>query len=427
MIIVDTALKRRAAAGDPIKVGLIGAGYMGSILARQIATGVTGMDVAGIANRTIDRAIGAIEDAGIGSPSTVETPSEAAELVRRGQPFVTEDPDCLCRTEGVDVIIECTGDVEYASQVALAAIDNGKHVVLMNAELDATIGPILKVHADRAGVVITNVDGDEPGVAMNLFRFVDSIGYQPVMTGNIKGFYDPYRNPETQEGFAQATGQGARMVTSFADGTKLSMEACIVANATGFKVAKRGMHGHRCGHVKEVTEFFDADELRKTGYVDFVLGAEPGTGAFVVGYNDDPVKAEYMRYFKMGDGPLYVFYTPFHLPQLEAPLTAARAVLFADAAVTPLGGPSCDVVTIAKRDLKAGEALDGIGGFTCFGMIENYEASRKSNLLPMGLSDGCRLRRDVARDVPIKNSDVDVPAGRVADKLRAEQDELFLI
>src|SRR5206468_1743926 len=151
----------------------------------------------------------------------------------------------LCRAGGIDAIIEATGDVEFGAQVALEAIAHGKHVILSNAELDATVGPILKVYADRAGVVVTYTDGDEPGVAMNLFRFVKGAGYRPVLAGNLKGMIDYRRNPETQRAFAAENRLNPWMAASFADGTKLCMETTILANATGFHVARRGMLGHR--------------------------------------------------------------------------------------------------------------------------------------------------------------------------------------
>jgi predicted homoserine dehydrogenase-like protein len=282
------------------------------------------------------------------------------------------------------------------------------------------------MYADRAGVVYTYTDGDEPGVAMNLYRFVKTIGYRPVLMGQIKGFLDRYRNPDTQRGFAQKYGQKEKMVASFADGSKLSLEGAIMANATGFKVGKRGMYGPPCSEVKEVLNHFSAETLlRDGGWVDFVLGAQPGTGAFVVGFNDHPVKAEYMKYFKMGDGPLYLFYTPFHLPHLQLPLTVARAVLFQDATLAPMGGPVCDTLAVAKRDLRAGEVLDGMGGFTCYGLIDTYEITQAENLLPIVLSQDCRLKRDISKDTPITYADVDLPAGRLCDKLRAEQSARF--
>jgi predicted homoserine dehydrogenase-like protein len=215
------------------------------------------------------------------------------------------------------------------------------------------------------------------------------------------------------------------MATSFADGTKISMENSVVANATGYKVGKRGMYGPKCGHVKEAINLFPVDQMLDGGLVDYILGAEPGPGVFVIGHNDHPERREYMKYFKMGDGPLYAFYVPYHLPHLEVPLTAARAVLFQDAAVAPIAGPVCDVITVAKRDLEAGEMLDGIGGFTCYGMIENAAVCQAENLLPMGLSEECRLTRDIRKDQAITYADVNLPPGRLCDKLRTEQDAYF--
>jgi predicted homoserine dehydrogenase-like protein len=161
------------------------------------------------------------------------------------------------------------------------------------------------------------------------------------------------------------------------------------------------------------------------GIVDYVLGAEPGSGAFVVGYSANAIAREYLRYFKMGDGPLYLFYAPWHIPQAEAPLTAARAVLFRDAAVAAMDGPRCEVITIAKRDLRAGEVLDGIGGFMCYGSIDNVDVTRRERLLPMGVSEGCVLVADVPLDHPVTYDDVRVPSGRLIDRLRVEQDALF--
>jgi predicted homoserine dehydrogenase-like protein len=215
------------------------------------------------------------------------------------------------------------------------------------------------------------------------------------------------------------------MVASFADGSKLCLESSLMANATGFKPGIRGMFGHQCAHVKDLLDMFSPEQLLNGGLVDFALGAEPHSGAFVVGYNDHPIKKEYMSYFKMGEGPFYMFYTPYHLPHLQLPLTVARAVLFHDATLAPLGAPVCDTGAFAKRDLKAGEVLDGMGGFTCYGLIDTYEICQKENFLPMALSQGCQLKRDVPKDQGITLSDVDFPSGRLCDKLWAEQTAYF--
>jgi len=177
--------------------------------------------------------------------------------------------------------------------------------------------------------------------------------------------------------------------------------------------------------VKDALKLYPLELFRDGGIVDYVLGAEPHTGAFVLGLDENPIRRQYLNYFKMGDGPLYVFYTPYHLPHIQISTTVARAVLFHDATVAPKGSPVCDVLTVAKRDLKKGETLDGIGGFTCYGVIENTEISIRENLLPMGISEGCRLKKDVSRDSTISYDDVDLPQGRLCDRLKNEQNSRF--
>jgi predicted homoserine dehydrogenase-like protein len=425
MIIVDTALQKRFEQDNPVRVAIIGAGYMGRGVALQIISAFPGMKLAAISNRTIAEAERAYRQAGVNEVNVAKDLSRVNEAVVRREYCITDDAMLLCRAEGIDAIIEATGEIEFGARVTLEAIAHGKHVILMNAELDATVGPILKVYADRAGVIITNADGDQPGVVMNLLRFVKTIGYHPVLAGNIKGMQDHYRTPETQKGFAERNKQKPKMVTSFADGTKISMEMCVVANATGFKTGTRGMYGPSCKHVTEALNLFPEEQLLNGGLVDYVLGAEPGPGVFVLGYNNDPIKQQYMNYFKMGDGPFYVFYVPYHLPHLEVPITVARAVLFADAAVAPLGAPVCDVVAVAKRELKKGEVLDGPGGFAAYGVIENSEVSRAENLLPMGIAEGCRMVREVKKDQALCYGDIVLPANRLADRLMIEQTARF--
>jgi predicted homoserine dehydrogenase-like protein len=425
MIIVDTALKRRQAEGRPIQVGIVGAGYMGRGMALTIEKAIPGMRVGAIYNRTPEKARLALEQCGINDVSEAKTAADIEAAIENNRYVYCSDPMLLCEAGNIDAVVEATGEVEFGAQVSLKAIDNGKHLVLMNAELDAVVGPLLKKYADQAGVVVTNVDGDQPGVVMNLFRWVETIGYQPVLAGNIKGLQDHYRTPATQKGFAEQHKQGVKMITSFADGTKISMEMAVVANATGFGVSVRGMKGPECKHVTEALDCFTEEELSGGGIVDFILGAEPGPGVFVIGYNDDPVLQQYANYLKMGDGPYYTFYVPYHLPHLESPLTVARAVLFQDAATSPIGAPVADVVTMAKTDLKAGEVLDGIGGFHCYGMIDNIDVARQGDLVPMSLIEGCTLRNDVLKDTAITYADLDFPEGRLCDRLRREQDKTF--
>ncbi|MEL6228920.1 MAG: Gfo/Idh/MocA family oxidoreductase [Cyanobacteria bacterium J06627_3] len=427
MIIVDTALKARAEAGNPVRIGMIGAGFMGRGIANQIIHSVPGMELVAVFSRRLDGAKRAYQEAGIDHIQTVSTVAELEDAITSGTPAVTEDASLLCKADNIDALVEVTGTIEFGAQIVLEAINNKKHVVLMNAELDGTVGPMLKVYADRAGVVLSNCDGDQPGVEMNLYRYVKSIGFTPLLCGNIKGLQDRYRNPTTQESFAAKWKQAAYMVTSFADGTKISFEQAIVANATGMKVAQRGMLGYDFrGHVDDMTHLYDVDQLKSLGgIVDYVVGAQPAAGVFIYATNDDPKHQHYLNYYKRGEGPLYSFYTPYHICHFEVPLSLARAALFNDAVMAPLGKPMVDVVASAKIDLKAGEILDGIGYYMTYGQCENADEAIKENLLPMGLAEGCRLKHDIPKDAVLTYDDVIFPEGRVCDKLRAEQDSHF--
>lgn len=431
MIIIDKELEKLERANNPIKVGMVGAGFMGKGIALQIQTAAKGMELVAISNRTVEKATKAYKEAGVENLAEVASQNELDESIRQGAHCVTGDPFLLCNSEEIDVIIEVTGAVQFSAEVVLTAIRNKKHVVLMNAELDGTIGPILKVYADQNDVVITNADGDQPGVIMNLYRFVKGIGVNPVLCGNIKGLHDPYRNPTTQKDFAKKWGQKPSMVTSFADGSKISFEQAIVANATGMKVGKRGMYGPT---VKSGTPIEEAikeypDELLNTdtGVVDYVVGAVPSPGVFVVGTHDNPTQQHYLHLYKLGEGPYYCFYTPYHLCHFEVPNTVARAALFGDATIAPAGPLEVEVVTVAKKDLKKGEKIDGIGHYMTYGVCENAEVAHSENLLPLGVAEGCTLKRDISKDEVISYDDVDVPEGRLIDQLRKEQMQYFSV
>ena len=425
MIIVDTARAERNAAGDPVRVGLVGGGFMARGITYQVERHMKGLTISAIANRTVAHAIEAFRDAGIDDPVQVHTPDEVDEQVGAGRYVVTDDPAVLAQSRVLEGIIDATIDIEHSARVAVAAIDGGKPLVTMNADMDATVGPLLKTRADAAGVTYSGTDGDQPGSIMNLYRFVETVGYRPVLAGNMKGFQDVRRTPETQKEFAAKFGLSPQAATSFADGTKIAMEQSVVANATGFRVGKRGMYGPERAHVMDAMDAFPVDELLEQGLVDYLLGAQPGPGVFVIGYSENPTRQRYMRYFKMGDGPLYVFYTPFHLAHLEAPITAARGILLQDTSVTPVGGPQCDVLAVAKRNLEPGDVLDGVGGFTAYGEIDNTRTIADEGLLLMGLAAGSRVVRPVPQDQPITLDDVELDEARITVQLRSEQDELF--
>ncbi len=417
MIIIDNALLARERAGKPIRVGILGAGFMAKGFVNQVTHSVPGMVVAAIANRTVDKARDAYTYAGVGNVHAVSSVRELDAAIDAGLPAVTDDPSLLCRSSLIDCLVDMTGSVEYGAKVALDAFAHGKHLVLMNAEVDATLGPLLKRKAAEAGVIVTACDGDQPGVQINLFRFVKGLGLTPRVLGNIKGLQDPYRTPTTQKGFAEKWGQNPTMVTSFADGSKVNFEQAIVANAVGFRVAKRGMlqYDHR-GHVDELTAKYDIDQLRELGgIVEYVVGSQPGPGVYCLAEHNDPKQQHYLNLYKLGEGPLYSFYQPYHLCHFEVHNTVARAVLFGDACGQPEGWSSIEVVAVAKRDLVAGETLDGYGEYMTYGEAENSDVVQRDGLLPEGLVDGCRLRRDIAKDAVIGWSDVEAPAGLAHD------------
>jgi predicted homoserine dehydrogenase-like protein len=424
MIIVDTELARRAADNSPIRVAISGAGFMGRHLTRQVAT-VIGMEVVGVMNRTEERAAENLVAAGYERIVNAADRETAERAIAAGECVVTTDPEVLSSADGVDVVLEATGTLEHGARVVLTALEHGKHVVLDNAELDASVGPYLQTVADRNGVVMTGIDGDEPAVAMNLVRFVRTIGLRPVLVGNIKGFLNHERNPDTQADFAARYGQTPSVIASFADGTKLAAECTVLANGVGFGVAKRGMNGYEMKDVSEVLDRFSPESLLERPLVEYALGAAPGSGVFVVGYEGDPERRAAMEYLKMGPGPLHLFTRPFHLPHLEAPLSAARAVIFGDAAIKPSGAPVCEVVAVAKRDLDPGETLDGVGGFTWYGLTENASSAAQDGVATMADVIDAVVTRPIQKGSAIPIASIEPKDGTLIADLRRRQKAAF--
>jgi predicted homoserine dehydrogenase-like protein len=423
MILVDTALRQRESEGRPVRVGMYGAGAMARGFVAQVSALVPGMEVVAIANRTLQRAADAYAFAGRDGTVAVSSLDALDRAIAAGTPTITDDPTLLARSAGIDCLIDMTGAVNYGAARALEAIGQGKPLVLMNAEVDATVGPILHAKARAAGSLLTCCDGDQPGVQLNLWRYVQGLGLTPRVLGNIKGLQDEYRTPTTQQGFAEQWNQDVTMVTSFADGSKVNFEQCIVANATGFSVLRRGTSRMEYrGPVEDLTTRYDLEQLRELGgVVDFVVGAQPAPGVFCLAELADTRHAPLLAAKGLGEGPLYCFYEPYHLCHLDAPMSLARAVLFGDAVGQPLGGPVVEVVAIAKRDLEAGETLDSFGRYMTYGQAERASVVRAEGLVPEGLVEGCRLKRAIARDQPIHWSDVEAPSHELAHQLYAEQ------
>lgn len=409
MYIIDNKLKERERSGNPIRVGIIGAGEMGKGLMNQIHRYTPGMRVAAVFNRSRKKVEEALKSVGIDNYRVADTYHDFSTHIKN-KTVVTDDIEYLIDNEDVDVLVELTGNIVFGLETILKAFSKGKHVVSFNAELEATFGPFLKSKAAESDALYTLGDGDQPGVTLNLFRHVKMMGFQPLLCGNIKGLQDHYRNPTTQEGFAKQWGMTPEMVTSFADGTKISFEQACIANATNMKVAKRGMIGiNSKKHVDDLTSEFDVDELKQSGgIVDYVVGAKPGPGVFIYAATEDPLSVKYLRYGKLGEGPLYSFYVPYHLLFFELAFSIARLIDFEDVTLDAEYGMRVEVVAVAKEDMAAGTVIDGLGGYKTYGICENKELARKDNLLPMGLAEGNVLKREVKRDQVITLDDVDL-------------------
>ncbi len=427
MILIDTALHKRDAENNPIKVAVIGAGIMGQGIINQIFRYSPGIDVVVIYNRTLSKAENAIKNIGIENYAIAESNAQYNKARELNKMVLTQNIDVLCEAADVDVVIEVTGTIEFATKTILKAFESGKHVLSFNAEIDATIGPILKHKAQQCGVRYTVAEGDQPGVTLNLYRQVKSMGFNPLLCGNIKGLQDRYRNPTTQKSFAAQWDMTPEMVTSFADGTKISFEQACIANATGMKVAQRGMLGYYTDkHVDEMKGLYDIDQMRELGgIVEYAVGAKPGPGVYIYATIEDDFSKKYLKYVKMGEGPLYSFYIPYHLLFFEIANSISRMIDFKDDILSAKNGLVVDVVTTAKVDMEKGEVIDGLGGYKSYGLCENYSISKKENLLPMGLANGCILTKNIAKDQVISYDDIILPEGRLVDVFKNEQSKLF--
>jgi predicted homoserine dehydrogenase-like protein len=295
-------------------------------------------------------------------------------------------------------------------------------VVAANSDVQATLGPILKVRADAAGVVYTDIDGDEPGLLKSLYDYCSGMGLDVVLAGNCKGVLKRYATPRTQAAYAAEYGLQPWLATAAADGTKLNFELTVAANATGLTPAVRGMHGPAVD-LEHLLEEFERLELFDGGHhVDYQLG---GRGVFVVVRSEDSEVRSDFRYLKLGNGPYYLFHQPQVLIHYQAPRSILRAARLGEATVAPLGAPVAETIAFAKRDLQAGQRLDGIGGYDTYGLIVNADEAAREGLMPIGLAQYARLRRPIAKDEPIDRAGVELEADNVALALRRQQDAHF--
>lgn len=428
-MLVDTLLKKREKNNNPIKVGIVGAGEMGKGLINQIRRHTPGMSVSVVFSRNVNQAFECFEIAGIKDYKIVNNSIELEKAIHLGVSAVTDNIELLLDSDDLDVLVDMTGSMEFSTKLTLDAIKKKRNILSFNAELDATIGPIIKRMATEAGVKYSLAEGDQPGVTINLYRFVKNMGFEPLVCGNIKGMLDHYRNPDTQKEFAKHWGMSPYMATNFADGSKVSFEQACIANATGMKVGKRGMYGFESTkHIDELTDLYDVEELKRLGgVVDFIVGPKPGPGVFVFAASSDPHKIKYLEYGKLGKGPLYSFYIPYHLLFFEIPCSITRMIDLDDDICSSIGEPIVEVIATAKVDLQPGDIIDEIGGFKTYGICENSDVCRQNDFLPMGLANGSKVINAVKKDTLIKFEDVQLRQGTLIENLWRKQKELFKI
>jgi predicted homoserine dehydrogenase-like protein len=440
--LLKNKLAARAAQGNPIRVGFVGSGRMGTGAICQIGQ-MAGMEVTAIADINTDRAVEAFEKSEV-KPQLVTVCNEAAEakrLISQGQRIATQDWRLLLEI-GVDVIVESTGVPEVGAEVAMQAILNHIHVVMLNVETDVVVGPILTSMADRSGVVYTVSSGDEPGLIGELYDRYTSLGFKVVATGKSPssiGEYDRYATPDSVRADAERLKINPHFLVTFRDATKTMIEMAAVSNYTGLRADVRGMHGPVAG-VEEICRFFrpkaEGGELNGTGVIDYArpLKNEDGSidffrsvtpGVFMVIYTDNEQIREDLDYLDVyGDNGYYVMYTPYHLVTNEIPLSIVQAVDFGEPTVFPKYGLVSEVFAAAKKPLKKGETIDGAGGFAVYSLVDDYETCKQENVVPLGLLTNAKLTRDVEKDQVITYDMVEINKESALYHLRCLQDSM---
>lgn len=396
-------LHRHAESHGETPVAVIGAGYVATGVVHSIAQS-PGMRPAVIVNRSPDRAVAALTQMGIDADSIVISDSVDAlsTAIRAGFPTVTSHSSVLTDLP-IDVVVEATGALDYGTESILSLLDAGKHVVSFNAECDALLAWLFHERARANGVIYTIADGDQPGVLFRLQQQVEAMGFEVTASLNCKRHLDVHQNPESGAGYAARDTTSSHMTTAFGDGTKMQVEQAVVANATGMIPDKRGMHGIESNVATAAADI--ARTLSEPGRVDFTLGGDFGAGVGIVARHPNPhLHQKAMSFYKMGHGPDYFFFRPYHLVHLEIPLTIAELVLDNEPLATVVAPHVAEVVAIAKKDLAEGETLDCIGGFSAYGHIDTAE--KASGYLPVGLVEYATMSADVSIDDPIPLSAV---------------------
>lgn len=433
MLNMDKKLEKREAEGKIIKTGIVGAGQMGRGMVTQMALmkGIMPAIVADINLESVKNAFhyAGIKDEDIAYAKNLE---EANRYMEMGKYVATDDASLISKANLVECAIDVTGVPEVGVKIAVEALQNKKHVVMMDVETDVVIGSYLKKLGDENGVIYTGSAGDEPGAVMELYSFAKAMGMEIKVMGKGKNNKLDYAcNPDTVLAEATRRKMSPRMLTAFKDGTKTMVEMTAMSNATGLVPDVIGGHGpsaspkDRCAELNQIFKLkSEGGILHHHGVVEYVNGIAPGV--FVtVSTNNEEISYQ-MQYHSMGPGPLWTLYRPYHLCNLETPLTVAKAVIDHEPTIIPLAGPVSEVITVAKKDLKAGETIDGIGGYTTYGSIAKAEEAYAKGYVIYGLvNKKAKMKRDVKKGELLTYDMVDIDKSTQLYETRKKQEAMY--
>ena len=393
----------------PIKIGIVGIGSIGRGMVLQSYL-TPGIDCVAIADIDINKAIAASKRFDC-DYQVVENLNEMHDAIERGKLAVSENGDLIACCELLDVFVEATSSIVGGGKYGVLALENDKHLVMMNYEADLMFGRYLMSLADEKHRIYTVCDGDQPAVLKRMIDEIEFMQFKIVMAGNMKGFLDRYANPTSIKPEADKRDLDYKMCTSYTDGSKLCVEMAVLANGLNGRTVMPGMAGPRMDNIQDVFEYFDFEEIwdGKHPLVDYVLGAKPSGGVFVIGYTDKLYQQDTLAWLppNMGPGPFYLFYRPYHLCHFESLATIAEAIINNRPVLKPDYGIKTNVYTYAKKNLHQGENLDGLGGYASYGLIENCSDNEFKAGLPICLSEGATLKREIVKDDKIHIEDVD--------------------
>jgi predicted homoserine dehydrogenase-like protein len=397
---------------SPAKIGIVGIGSIGRGMVLQSSL-TPGIECSAIADINLSRAIEVAKQFNY-NYKVVDNLSELNDTIRKGQLAVCEDGNLIAGSELINVFIESTSSIIGGGLFGDRALDHNQHLIMMNYEADLMYGSYLMSKARRNNLVYTVCDGDQPAVIKRIIEEVEFMGFKTVMAGNMKGFLDRYVTPLSIKEEAGKRDLDPKMCASYSDGSKLCIEMAVMANGIGGYTAAPGMFGPKMSNIHEIFNHFDFHKIwnGKEPIVDYVLGAKPSGGVFVIGYTDHPYQKSTLNWLPpdMGPGPFYLFYRPYHLCHFEFAATVAEVVLNKRGVLKPDYGFKTNVYAYAKKDLKKGETLDGLGGYGCYGLIENCSENKLKAGLPICLAENVSLKRDIPRDAKILLEDIEYDA-----------------